>query len=210
MFSITSKIKLPMYGNMTYCTEEWIREYIEYMDKYTDSHMRICPGEFKDASDFYAIMSETFDDDSIEYLKGLATICPSRDRSIIIFIMWMASLMFYAIMMRYLYRSVFVKKDRGVLNLVIFNVLISPIIREEYIRFFLVLLFEIFLQNRVEDKTPPEVNKKEETSLAGFIKTVEENPKMVSHIPDAKDQMEALKKWEKGEMSYAQMRIMCG
>tara|TARA_Y100000389_G_scaffold43586_1_gene38250 strand:- start:4826 stop:5038 length:213 start_codon:yes stop_codon:yes gene_type:complete len=54
------------------------------------------------------------------------------------------------------------------------------------------------------------VNKKEETSLAGFIKTVEENPKMVSHIPDAKDQMEALKKFEKGEMSYAQMRMMCG
>ncbi len=42
-------------------------------------------------------------------------------------------------------------------------------------------------------------NKKEETSHVGFIKTVEENPKIVSHIPDAKDQMETLKKFEKGK-----------
>lgn len=49
-----------------------------------------------------------------------------------------------------------------------------------------------------------------EDSLTNFIKTAEENPNTVSHIPDAKEQFEALKQFQTGGLSYAEMRMRCG
>ena len=49
-----------------------------------------------------------------------------------------------------------------------------------------------------------------EDSLTNFIKTAEENPNTVSHIPDAKEQFEAIKQFQSGGLSYAEMRMRCG
>tara|TARA_Y100000389_G_scaffold166740_1_gene171631 strand:+ start:229 stop:504 length:276 start_codon:yes stop_codon:yes gene_type:complete len=49
-----------------------------------------------------------------------------------------------------------------------------------------------------------------EDSLTNFIKTAEENPNTVSHIPDAKEQFEAIKQFQTGGLSYAEMRMRCG
>lgn len=49
-----------------------------------------------------------------------------------------------------------------------------------------------------------------EDGLTAFIKVAEENPDTLSHIPDAKQQIEALKVFKSGGMSYAEMRGRCG
>ena len=49
-----------------------------------------------------------------------------------------------------------------------------------------------------------------EDSLTNFIKTAEENQNTVSHITDAKEQFEAIKQFQSGGMSYAEMRMRCG
>lgn len=49
-----------------------------------------------------------------------------------------------------------------------------------------------------------------EDSLTSFIKTMEDKPETVEHIPDAMEQVDALKKFQSGGMSYAEMRMHCG
>lgn len=43
-----------------------------------------------------------------------------------------------------------------------------------------------------------------------FIQTMEKDPLARATIPDLDDQVSALKKFSKGEMSYAEMRSLCG
>lgn len=49
-----------------------------------------------------------------------------------------------------------------------------------------------------------------EDSLTSFIKTAEEKPETVAHIPDSKEQIEALKTFQSGGISYSEMRMRCG
>jgi hypothetical protein len=48
------------------------------------------------------------------------------------------------------------------------------------------------------------------TSLSAFADAIQKDPVMRKNISDIDDQVDALRKFEKGQLTYAEMRALCG
>ena len=55
-----------------------------------------------------------------------------------------------------------------------------------------------------------ETKNETKNGLSSFIKTLEDNPLLFPNISDIKEQIETLKNFQNGQISYSEMRSRCG